>query len=183
MKTHSTRYQAARYLAPVIAILAPIALVGPNTFLGLYACAILFVGSLVLWRPEEPPVLIFLFGYQWLQANILAFYGNLQGQPLAAYADYPGAHEEAVALANTGLLVLALAIRLAAGRPRRGLGSWLKSILVTQPARVWILAYFAAWVFSSFCAAAAPFSGGLRQPLLILAELKWAAFLLPAAST
>lgn len=183
MNTKSARSSPAPYLVPVIAILFPIALIGPNTLAGVYACLTLVFCTAVLWRPEEPPALLFIVAYQWLQANILAFYGNLAGQPLSYFAEFPGEHDQAVMLANTGLIALSIGIRLAAGRAKQGLGQWLKSALAAYPARVWILTYVATWLFSFVCSTVSPYSGGLRQPLLILAELKWAAFLLLTAST
>ena len=49
-------------------ICLPVAFLGPNVMLGVYAALILAIGIALLWRPAEPPILMFIFLYQWTQA-------------------------------------------------------------------------------------------------------------------
>ena len=50
----------------LFAVLLPVAMMGPNTLLALYACAALAIGLGLLWRPQEPPILLFLFLFRRL---------------------------------------------------------------------------------------------------------------------
>ena len=163
-------------------VLLPVALMGPNTLLALYASVALAVGMALLWRPQEPPILIFIFLYQWVQASVSTFYGNLLGLPVGKIAEHSGRHENAVALIITGLIVLAVAMRATAGRARTDLAALFREMISAHPARTWVAVYVVTWLFSTTCAAIAPFSGGLSQLFLIFAEVKWAAFLLLTAS-
>jgi hypothetical protein len=164
------------WLAP--ALLLPLAIGGPNTDLGLYSIAVLALGVPLLWRPGEPPILLFIFLYQWMQSATGALYGNAIGVPLMDLHVYRGEHEFAAGLMLTGTLVLALAMRAVAGRPVRHLHTRIVGLLSARPFGFWLRVYAVAWVFGATCAALASFAGGLRQPLLALSGIKWAAFVL-----
>lgn len=163
--------------------LVPFAIIGPNAALALYACLVLALGLRVLWRPGEPPILLFIFLYQWIQAAVAAFYGNLLGVPIDALTPYMGQDTLANFLQLTALLVLALAMRLAAGGSIRSIFPRIQSFVAARPLRFWIWIYVVAWIFSAACGWLASRSGGLRQPLLSLAEVKWAAFVLLTLAT
>src|SRR2546426_5884926 len=47
-----------------------------NALITLFAVLMLPVFGLLLWRPGEPPVLVFACGMQWLQASAAIFYTN-----------------------------------------------------------------------------------------------------------
>lgn len=186
---HSIRLAAARprthlglaWLAPLF--LLPIALTGPNTGLALYACFVLGIGTSLLWRPGEPPILLLIFIYQWIQAALGLFYANLLGVPLEVVAEYPGRHEMAVSLMLTSLLILSVAIRLTAGPSVHGLFTRLQAFVVARPLRFWVRIFIMAWIFSIGCASAAWAAGGLKQVLLNLANIKWAGFMLLTLAT
>lgn len=164
------------WLAP--ALLLPVAVSGPNTFLGLYAVAVLALGLRLLWRPGEPPILLFIFLWQWLQSATGALYGNAIDVPLADLNYYSGRHEFASGLMLTGVLVLAIAIRAAAGRHRLDLHARIAALVLARPFKFWIRIYAATWVFSAACEAIAPMVAGLRLPLLTMSDMKWVAFVL-----
>ena len=52
---------------------------GVNSLLAFFAIVVLVVGCILLWRPGEAPILLFVFGYQWLQASISVFHANWLG--------------------------------------------------------------------------------------------------------
>ncbi len=184
MKAASARPRASlglAWLAPIF--LLPIAIIGPNTGLALYACFVLGLATSLLWRPGEPPILMLIFLYQWIQVTVGLFYGNLLGTPINVLTDREGQHEKAVFLLLTGLLVLTLTIRLAAGSSIRGLFPRVQVFVAARPLRFWLWLFIGTWTFSAVCASAAWASGGLRQVLLSLAEIKWAAFMLLTLAT
>lgn len=160
------------------ALLLPLAIAGPNTSLGLYSIAVFTLGVQLLWRRGEPPILLFIFFYQWLQSATGALYGNAIGVPLMDLHHYRGEHELASGLMLTGTLVLALAMRAVAGRPVRNLNAQMSDIVSARPFSFWLRVYVVAWMFSAICVVLASFVAGLRLPLLTLSGIKWAAFVL-----
>lgn len=164
-------------------ILVPIALLGPNTTLAIYAWLTLVIGIASLWRQGEPPILMLVFGYQWLQAAIALFYGNLLGVSAASWTEHGGQHETAILLLLNGLNVLALSIRAGAGRLNVGLSDRLRSLVSAHPQKTWFMVYAFTWVFSQACLWGTSLSAGLYQPLLFLSQIKWAGFFLVTLST
>jgi hypothetical protein len=144
---------------------------------------VLGLGTTLLWRPGEPPILLFIFLYQWVQAAIGLFYGNLLGIPIDGVATHAGRHEMAVFLLLTGLLALALAARLTAGPSVRGLFPRVQAFVAARPFSFWLSVFVGAWIFSVVCGSLAAVAGGLRQPLLALSGIKWAAFVLLTLAT
>ena len=163
--------------------LLPIAMLGPNTGLALYACFVLGLGTSLLLRPGEPPILLLIFAYQWVQAAIGLFYGNLRGLSINLLSAYPGRDGMAAFLLLTGLLVLSITIHLSAGPCIRGLFPRVHAFVAARPLRFWLWLFVWAWIFSTICASIAWRSGGLRQVLLNLANIQWAAFLLLTVAT
>jgi hypothetical protein len=159
-------------------LLIPLAISGPNSVLGLYAITVLAFGLRLLWRPGEPPILAFIFFWQWMQSATGALYGNAIDVPIADLHFYRGRHEFASGLMLTGVLVLAFAMRAAAGTPRFDLHARIKALVLARPFRFWVRIYATTWVFSAVCEAIAPFSGGLRLPFLTMSDFKWAGFVL-----
>src|SRR5262245_6592097 len=80
--------------------------IGPNTPLVLLAITILLFGSALLWRPGESPILLFVFGFQWLQASLKAFHANWLGQDLAFSAFFGGDAPLAVSLSLFAVFAL-----------------------------------------------------------------------------
>jgi hypothetical protein len=70
---------------------------------------------LMLWRPGEPPVLLFALVYQWLQVATKTFHANLVGAPLDQFVPWaPVAQSTTIGLA--GLVAIAAGLKLGAGR-------------------------------------------------------------------
>jgi hypothetical protein len=158
--------------------LFPVAISGPNMILGLYAIAVLALGLGMLWRPGEPPILLVIFLFQWLQAATGALYANAIGVPLAELANIGGRHEFAAGLMLTGVLVLALAMQFSAGKSLPDLQFRIRALIGARPFAFWLRIYAATWVFSAVCQYLAPMTAGLYQPLLTMSGIKWAAFML-----
>lgn len=159
-------------------LLFPLAVSGPNFALGLYAVTVLAFGLRLLWRPGEPPILLFIFLWQWMQSATGALYGNAIGVSLAVLHPYTGRHEFASGLMLTGVLVLALCMRATAGPPQLDIHTRIKTFLLAPPFTYWVRIYTITWVFSAICEVIAPMAGGLRLPFLTMATVKWASFLL-----
>jgi hypothetical protein len=180
---HRVRPSGPAWIVLPLLLLVPIALMGPNVGLGLGACAILAAGTWLLWRPTEPPILLFIFLYQWVQASLATFYANLQGETVDAMADFGGSQETGIMLSQIGLLVLCLAMRIGAGPAQPYVLDRLRGFVAAYPLRSFAALYVLALGFSIACKVAAGLSAGLTQPLLALAELKWVAFLLLTVAT
>lgn len=154
---------------------------GPNFELLVLSVTVLVIGSALCWRPGEPAVILFLFGYQWLQASIGIFVANVADEPIQEMAalsnpDMPGA----TALTLVGLLFLFAFLRLAAGAPFTSLATLARQQAKTlAPSRLWIIYLTSALAALAFTYASG-FAEGFRQPLLAFANVKWAAFVIVA---
>ncbi len=164
-------------------ICLPFAFLGPNVVMGIYAALVLSIGMSLLQRPGEPPILMFVFLYQWTQAAAGPLYGNLLGFELNDLARNLGQHELANFLELTGVLCLAIGMRLAVGQTEFNLGARIKTFVHNRPLGFWFRIYLAASLFGALCATFAYSAGGLQQPLLSLAQIKWAAYILLTFAT
>ena len=45
---------------------------------------------MLLWRPGEPPILLFTFAFPWLQGSVAIFHANWLGLDIAEYAPFQG---------------------------------------------------------------------------------------------
>ena len=169
------------WLAPIVLLL--LAASGPENALGLYSVAILAAGIGLLWRPGEPPILLFIFLFQWLQSATGVLYANAMGINLAQVTDAEdmfvrGGQDFASWLMLTGVLVLALTMRAAAGKPFRDFNAQLKAFVADRPFGFWLRVYAATWVIGTICAIIASMAGGLKLPILTLSGIKWGGFVL-----
>lgn len=142
----------------------------------LTATSLLVLGLLflLLWRPGEPPVLLFAVGYQWVQVSAKIFHADLFGVPIEYLSESPSV-KAATWLSLAGLAVLAIGIWLVLRRlppqgdrlaesarhfdPARAFWLWAVSVVVTT------LLSNVAWSVSS-----------LTQILLALVGFKWAPY-------
>jgi hypothetical protein len=156
---------------------------GPNYQFALLACAVLIAGTFLLWRPGEPQILLFLFCLQWLQPTVTVFYANLRGLPLLEFMyDFPGI-EFATTLVLLGLFFLALGIRLGAGRQQSlQIVRFHDAIRRIPPIR-WLRLHLFMFVVSTVALLLAASVPELSQPLLALANFKWATFLIFTIAT
>lgn len=163
---------------PVALVVFLILGIGPSWALAFLACAVLAIGVLILWRPGEAPILLLVFLYQWIQAASVPFLSNFRNVRIEDLLYFSGAHSLATFLTLTGILVLALGMRLGAGPPgaRRALEG--RQMVLTQPQHRWFELYVLAWIGAAAAKYAIVFVPGLAQLLLGIVALKWSAYVL-----
>jgi hypothetical protein len=168
-------------LAAALAVVAA-ALGGlwPNIYISLTSVAVLFAGTLILWRPGELPLPLLMFGMAWLQASIAVFVSNWHGIGLQYFSKYRGEMELATVLSLIGLFVMALAMRAAARRTTIEAGRRARAAVLRTPMKFWFRSYAAAAAVSFVVLKFAWISGGFAQLLIAIANLKWAFFLMLA---
>jgi hypothetical protein len=147
-------------------------LCSPNpmlTFFGSLVSAALFT---LLWRTGEPPVLLFIATFQWMQAFTPVVSADFEGLRLAER--FGGAEIETAAwLSLLGVLCLATGMRFFASRqPARKAGR-VSSLANGLDGRKLLLAYIAGM----FLAVGAHYLGSqiaaARQLLTVVALIKW----------
>jgi hypothetical protein len=76
----------------------------------LTALAVLSLAALILmlWRPGEPPVLLFACGFEWLQSSAKVLYADAIGQPVWRLPDTPALIDEACAWSMAWSVALGL---------------------------------------------------------------------------
>lgn len=148
-------------------------LLSTNPLLTTASLALGGVLTALLWRHGEPPALLFAMGYHWLQASILVFYANGLGRPLSEM-DYGPRIGTATWLTLAGVLVVAVGLRIGAGRNR---GVRLAAAVIGITARLSIGKLFAATLLAialSLAVGSVAFLvPGLAQPLLALLLVRW----------
>lgn len=167
---------------PILLLLATTAflllVVGSNSGLLLGSISLLIIGCVLLWRPGEPPILVFVFAIQWLQASTAIFEANLRGLPLDQLAGKIGGGdmERATLLSLIGLLFLTLGMRWGSG-PSRAAEVRLARLQAQERSQSnWYLLLAGAWIAATSAKLLALVMPGLSQPLLAVANLKWAAY-------
>jgi hypothetical protein len=149
---------------------------GPNLLLLLLSIAVLIAGCLLLWRPGEPPILLFTFAYPWLQGSVSTFHANWLGVDLTQYTPYPGDIHNAIVMSLTGLLSLAVGMRLGVGPQRMVDAHSLHEMALSQPIKRWFRLYASAWAMSFVALSFAWVMPGLTQPMLALSGMRWVFF-------
>jgi hypothetical protein len=153
---------------------------GPNSSLALIATIVLIVGCVLLWRPGESPILLFMFALPWLQATTSIFYANWLGIRVDDLTLFYGDMQGAILLSLAGLLFLAFGLRLGAG-----LWTWQEAFQLreqahAQPLERWLFLYVIAWAISFAALAFAWIVPGFSQVMIALAGMKWAFFFILA---
>lgn len=149
---------------------------GQNATLVFLSLSVLVVGSLLLWRPSEPPILMFLFGYQWLEASLSTFYANYRGIHIDLSSSTGGNMSLATILSLVGLLALAVGLRLGAGPSRIADILRIRDQAARVSQRKWLYLYVFSYGVALVAVALARAAPGLSQPFLAIAAFKWAAF-------
>lgn len=162
----------------VALVAATINLPGPNGLLVLFCVMVLLAGAALLWRPGEPPIFLFIFGYQWLQASVSAFHSNWLDIDVSAYSPYGGENKRAIVLTLVGLLALAAGMRAGAGPPTAQASESARRVALSLPVERWFWLYCQSSIIAFAALFVAALAPGLSQPLLALAALKWAFFLM-----
>jgi hypothetical protein len=168
---------------PIAVALSLLGGAGPNLLLALLSVAVLLVGCLLLWRPGEPPILLFTFAYPWMQSSVAIFHANWLGIDVIEYTPFGGDMHAAILMSLAGVLALAVGMRLAAG-PRR---MWdvlaLREIALSQPIKRWFRLYALAWALSFVALSFSWVMPGLTQPVLALAGMRWVFFFMLAVAS
>lgn len=149
----------------------------PNPALTVAAIVSLIAFIKLLWRPGEPPVLLFAVGFQWLQVTAKVFHANYLGLPLEHISQFASI-ENAVWASLAGLWVLTGGIRLVLAR----MPSFEKRAVRSQAYDMSLmkigLLYIGLTVLTSGISTFASGMGGLRQIILAAAAVKWVAYFL-----
>ena len=157
-------------------------LLTPNPTLTVACILTLVVLVKLLWRPGEPPVLLFAATYQWIQVSAKVFHGDYRGEPLIRLA-HSALTERAVLLSLAGLTLLALGMCLGVGRlsVRRGADPRDEASRISiNRLFVAYLAVAAVGSVATFIATEAP---SLSQLFLSIGSLRWAAYYLLGYTT
>jgi hypothetical protein len=157
--------------------------IGPNIALAALSVLVLVVGVSLLWRPGEPPVMLFVFGYQWMQASISVFQANWLGLEVINNTPQGGDMDTAIALTLVGLAIMSVGMRLGAGPERVDVQIAARHVALTQPISRWFWLYVIAAVVAMMASAFAWTVPGLAQPILALSSMKWASFFMLAYAT
>jgi hypothetical protein len=158
------------------AIVLAIGAAGPNFDLAAAAAAALIFGAALLWRPGEPPTLLLIFGFQWLQASLAILQATLAGQTVDELYGHTGPVGEATFLTLAALAALAVGMRVAAGRVNPELSHQGRS----QPARgstqkLFVL-YLTFWLISLASRVGMQAVPSLAQVFLGIDNMRWAFF-------
>jgi len=172
------------FVAPLAVLLLIASSFGDNFLIAISAIAVFVVGAGLLWRRGEPPILLFIFFYQWLQASIAIFYANATGIELDAFpSQYYHRWALATALSLLAVLVMALGLRVGAGSPRADVSDSARRTALQKHPRFWLKFYVGIWLFSTASQAAAYWVPGLSQIMLAFGNFKWAGFLVFTIAT
>jgi hypothetical protein len=164
------------------AALVIMGLVTPNPALTCASIAVFFTLLGLLWRPGEPPVLLFVMVYQWLQASILVFSADLQWLPLRDIDLSNITLQRQVGNLNVGpatwlslvgVLGVAAGARMVIGRPSRIAIPGLMESIAHISLRRAFAACLATMAAASLLSEVAYLTGGFAQVLLALANIHW----------
>lgn len=177
------RISRANFIWPIAIFLAFVLCTGPNPLLAILSSFILVVGVKLLWRPGEPQVLLYLFLYQWLQVTTILIVSRLQGVFVSDLYDGFPALGFASGSALVAIGIQAIGMRVGAGRQQFSHLERAKVILLMVPYYRWLLIHGVALGVSLASLWLASMMPGLSQPLLVLAKLKWATFVIITLAT
>lgn len=166
-----------RRTTALLLLLLPIALglsfASANPLLTAASLATVVLLAVLLYRPGEPPVLLFAAAMQWLQVAAKVAQADFKGVPVnqlqSFYGDLPGT----ILASLFGLLILAAGMRLGIGRLRLVPMQAAAEVALIPIARFWRLYLLGTAVSFLLERVAAPGSG-LQQIILALASVKWA---------
>lgn len=150
-----------------------LAMASANPLLSLGSLVLLVVLAAMLWRPGEPPALLYAMAFHWMQASILIIYANLGGRRLETLG-YGTEVESATWLTFAGVFAVALGMRIGAGRNYGGIAQPSVSTIASQLSvqRLFIASLVAIGLATVFTRLAYVVPG-LIQPILALTLLRW----------
>ncbi len=165
--------QLGRFLLIFCIVAAALSLGTTNPWLTASGILLPAVFWQLLWRPGHPAILFFGAMFQWLQAYTPIVAANLEGRTLRKQF---GGDElwQAAGLSLLAVLVLACGMNLARKMMKSGISS---TQIALQAERLSIHRLFIAYLITSLLSAGlmiiASHAGGLRQPILAFATIKW----------
>jgi hypothetical protein len=163
----------SRLLVPGAIVALVLALASANPLLTVGILVLLALLVRLLWRPGEPPALLFAMGYHWAQASILVLFADVDGRHLDTLG-YGAQVQKATWLTLAGVLVVAIGLRLGAGR---GYGAIARASVATIASllsvRRLFVASLAGIAFSLLAGRFAYVIPGLAQPILAVTLLRW----------
>lgn len=163
---------------PLFLLLGVLALLTSNPALTSGAVVVLGLGLALLRRIGFPPILVFVFGFQWLQVVTKTVEADLAGAEIQEYTNFIGDLATATGLSLVGLTVLVVGMQLGL-RPFRRAAAGAPALGVQdKPPIFWLWCYLAALLAALVMQALSGPLGPVRQPLLAMAALKWAFFTL-----
>lgn len=158
---------------PVALGIAVLAMVSANPLLSLGSLLLLLLLMVMLWRPGEPPALLYAMGYHWIQASILVIYANVEGRGLDMLG-YGNEIERATWLTLAGVFMVALGMRAGAGANYGGVAQASVSAIASQlSVRKLFVASLIAIVAATVVSRLAYMVPGLVQPILAVTLLRW----------
>lgn len=171
------------FLLPASAVAFALLAVGVNTGLGLLSFLVFILGVALLWRPGEAPILLYIFLFQWIEASLSIFYADWKNLTPAQASSIEGEHELAILLTLIALLCIALGLRIGAGSRCTDEVQLARFTIQRHGQMPWLKHYALAWVIATVAQTFALFSAGLSQPLLALANTKWAFYFIFSYAT
>lgn len=149
-----------------------------NSFLNFLALIVLWIGIRLLWKSQYSPVFVFIFIYSWLQATVKIFQANILNVYINTTLEFKTDIYLASVLALLGILILSIGMRLGLGGGNNYLRLDFERNLEFKSPFFWFYSYLAAMLIAFFLQTFTYIVPGLSQPILALANLKWAFFLL-----
>jgi hypothetical protein len=147
-----------------------------NGALNFLALIVLWLGIRLLWRPQFSPVFFFIFCYSWIQASIRVFQANILNIEINQLPVMGGDIYLASALSLLGIAVLAIGMRFGLGHASSSWRSEFVGELENRPPLFWFRCYAVALLIALALEISTFVAPGLSQPIIALANLKWAFF-------
>jgi hypothetical protein len=163
-------------LVPVILTILLVTGGQPNLDLTLLSVGTLIVGVLLLWRPGEPPALLFGFALAWMGASTSIFHANWLGIAIGSYSPFPSDMWLAVVLSLFGLMGLSIGMRMGAGRIQPIHAIEARVAATSRSPNYWFRLYAVFSLASTFFGGAVWLIPSLSQVLLGFVQLKWVFF-------
>ena len=166
--------RARRIQMPLLAGVGLVALSGmtANPFITIFSVGV--AGGLIflLWRPQEPPVLLFACAIQWVQVTTVLHYSNFAGATLVDAFGGPQL-QSAVLMGLIGLLLLGWGGRIGMGKAdnRRAHSAEIE-IGEIQPFKVFAI-YLAILAINAGMGMLANRLPSIAQLLLSVVTIKW----------
>ncbi|HUJ12918.1 MAG TPA: hypothetical protein VL284_03925 [Thermoanaerobaculia bacterium] len=156
-------------IAVVCAALSLLGIMTANPLLTVAGLAVVPMMFALLWRPPEPPVLLFAASFQWLQVIMPVLTADRDGVPLRGWAI-----ETAAWLGLATVVALAAGMRIGAGKRRLADSDLLEMETRRLNVRRLAWAYFLSFFVGEAALILGGFIPGLRQEFLSLVLLRWA---------